>query len=215
MSNPVIRYTTDTHVGHRLVARSRGFVVSNGETEYHRGQWVPKADTKAHDDFLADYWDSTVKENDVTIVGGDISINGNQYALDWHAARPGIKVLVAGNHDKVHPRNRDAHKHFAAWSKVFTGGIFTFMRGRLAGKEFLISHYPYLGTGQEGHELLEARDPQYRLPDMGVPLLHGHTHGKERDHISDKGTPQLHIGLDAWDMKFVDQETVMSWLSEQ
>ena len=35
---------------------------------------------------------------------------------------------------------------------------------------------------------------------MGVPLLHGHTHGKEQVTFTSKGTMQIHVGLDAWDL---------------
>lgn len=208
--NPRILITTDTHIGHRLVARERGFVDVT-QTEEHRGETVYKADTQAHDDFLADVWDNTVRPQDFIIVAGDVSINGSDYALDWHAQRPGTKILVSGNHDPVHPFHRDAHKHFEKWSKVFTGGIFPFMRRKLGNSYFLISHFPYAGTGAEGHGV-EDRFTQFRLIDEGLPLLHGHTHGQEKHHLSDAGTPQLHVGLDAWNMQFVSMDTVQGWL---
>ncbi len=162
---PRVFYTSDTHVGHRLVARTRGFMDVT-QYEEHRGEMVYKADTDAHDNYLADYWDNTVRKDDIIVVAGDISINGSEYALDWHADRPGHKILVFGNHDKPHPHNRDAHKHFERWGQVFDLGMFSFIRRKLEGKYLLVSHYPYLGTGEEGRRGLEARDPQYRLPDM-------------------------------------------------
>lgn len=207
-----IFYTSDTHVGHKLVAKERGFFTSHPQTGEF-GLEVDVPNTEAHDGALADMWDSTVRKDDIVFVLGDISINGGQYALDWHADRPGTKVLISGNHDKVHPFHRDSYKHFQKWSEVFTGGIFPFFRRKLVGKYFLMSHFPYTGTGSEGHGD-EERMTQFRLPDMGVPLLHGHTHLPVRSHVSDQGTRQLHVGLDAWGMKLVPQEAVMEWLAE-
>ena len=43
-------------------------------------------------------------------------------------------------------------------------------------------------------------DPQtqWRLRDAGNPVLHGHTHSTEKVSFSACGTPQLHVGWDAW-----------------
>lgn len=209
MKNPEFWYTSDTHIGHELVARERGFIVP-GEFKEHRGEMKPKGDVQAHADFLADMWDSTVRPQDTIFVQGDISINGSYEALEWHRQRTGRKILIMGNHDPVWPFHRDAYKNFALWSEVFDA-MFPFLRRKLGGKYFLMSHFPYAGTGAEGHGV-EDRALQYRLPDMGMPLLHGHTHGQERYHISDEGSHQLHIGLDAWDMQLVSQDTIQGWL---
>jgi calcineurin-like phosphoesterase family protein len=160
---------------------------------------------------VADVWDSTVHPKDTVIVMGDISINGSDEALEWHRQRTGTKILIMGNHDPVWPFYRDAQKKFQQWGEVFTA-MFPFWRRKLGGKYFLLSHFSYMGTGAEGHGV-EDRFPQFRLPDMGVPLVHGHTHdANQRAHISDLGTPQLHVGLDAWNMQLVSQDAVQGWL---
>lgn len=210
--NPQVFYLTDAHIGHRLVARERGFV-DKSHTEVFRGTEVYAADTAAHDNYLANVWDSTVRPQDIVFELGDASINGSDYALDWHAERPGTKILISGNHDPIHPFHRDAMKHYERWSSVFTGGIFPFLRRKLEGHYFLMSHFPYAGTGAEGHGV-EDRYLQFRLPDMGMPLLHGHTHGTEKYHVSDNGSHQLHVGLDAWDLNLVHQETIQAWLKD-
>lgn len=217
MSNPNIFFTADPHVGgHRLVSRIRGFV-DESRTEEHRMEIVFAADTSAHDAKVAENWDSQVKPQDTVFVLGDISINGNQAALDWMKARPGTKILVSGNHDPVHPGFfRNAYKKVAAWREVFVD-IQPYYRISLLGQVVLLSHLPYSGTGAEGKrdngQEVEERGPQWRLPDLGAPLIHGHTHGPERAHLSDNGTQELHVGLDAWDLKLVPQSTVLDWLS--
>lgn len=209
--NPQYFHTSDTHIGHELVARERGFIVP-GEFKEHRGEMKPLGDVKAHAEALADMWDSTVREQDTVFVQGDISINGSDAALEWHRERTGHKILITGNHDPVWPFHRDFYKKFQQWSEVFDA-IVPFMRRKLGGKYFMMSHFPYTGTGMEGHRD-EGFDEflQFRLPDLGLPLLHGHTHGPEKSHISDKGSLELHVGLDAWDMQLVTQDTVQGWL---
>lgn len=195
-----IYYTSDLHIGHRLVSKIRGFFDSeSGEPN-----------VRSHDFFLAQKWDSLVNPEDKVYVLGDISINGGQYALDWIEQRPGEKVLISGNHDPVHPYHRKAEKLFPHWSLYFSS-IQPFLVKRLAGRHVLLSHFPYSGTGAEGHGH-EERSTQYRMPDLGLPLLHGHTHGPERHHVSDQGSIQLHVGLDAWGLDLVPQEAVLDWL---
>lgn len=211
---PQYFYTSDTHIGHRLVARDRGFVFPDREPEFDQrtGLYLPVPDTGAHDRSLALHWDTTVRPQDFVFVLGDISISGSDYALEWHMNRPGTKILITGNHDPVWGFNRDAYKDFAKWAMVFEGGIFPFLRRKLGGHYFLMSHFPYSGTGSEGHGA-EERHNQYRLPDMGTKLIHGHTHDKDqRAHISDSGTHQLHVGLDSWDQKILHQDTIQGWL---
>lgn len=191
MSN--VLYTSDIHIGHKKVSEIRGF-----------------STTEEHDAWLADLWDSTVCMRDTVYILGDISINGGQHALDWIAERPGAKILVAGNHDPVHPGMRTAVGKLAHWNQYFHA-IVPFSRRRLEGMNFLLSHFPYLGTGAERPGEDEVRFEQYRLPDLGLPLLHGHTHIEERFHVSDAGTPQMHVGIDAW-KSLVPEKTVLDWL---
>lgn len=208
MSNPRIFYTTDIHIGHSFVARTRGFFKEARKPV----PWAPEPDISAHDAWLADLWDSTIKENDVVYVVGDISINGGQHALDWVGARPGHKVLISGNHDPVHPADyRSFRRVFRRWLDYFDI-ITPYSVQKLVNTKFIVSHFPYSGTGSEGHGV-EERYTQYRMPDLGMPLVHGHTHGPEVRHTSDKGTPQLHVGIDAW-RRLVPQEEIIAWLED-
>lgn len=83
MSN--VWFCADLHVSHRMVAQLRGF-----------------DDPGAHDAALAENWDARVRPDDQVWVLGDISVGGKaneMRALEWIAQRPGVKHLVAGNHD--------------------------------------------------------------------------------------------------------------------
>lgn len=196
-----IFYTSDLHIGHRLVAGIRGH-----RDEFHiDGIDTWTANTAKHDAWLADVWDAQVKPDDTVYVLGDMSINGGQHALDWIAARPGTKHLIAGNHDPVHPSHRTATKNLPHWLEYFETAQ-PFLRRKLVGKDVLLSHFPYASWG-DGPGRPGSRYDQYRLPDLGTALLHGHTHGPERDHDN-----MFHVGIDAWG-KLVSQETIIDWLS--
>lgn len=210
MSAKNIFYTSDVHIGHRKVAGIRGFW--DEDNVIATGFGMPEAlpDTHAHDEMLAENWDAVVRPGDTVYVLGDISINGD-HALEWMDARPGHKVLIAGNHDPVNPMFRTAEAKFPRWMQTFDM-IVPFMRKRLGGQNVLLSHFPYAsyGEGPERGGAEESRHNQYRLPEMDLPLLHGHTHGKERGHEN-----MFHVGVDAWDMQLVPQDTILTWLTTE
>jgi calcineurin-like phosphoesterase family protein len=182
-------FTADLHIGHKFIAGERGF-----------------PDPSAHDDVLATHWDVTVASADTVWVLGDISGGGRgsqQRALDWLAARPGVKHLIAGNHDGVHPMNPDAHKMMPAYLDVFAS-VQQAARRRLAGRDLLMSHFPYLESrsGDDTH----SRFDQWRLPDLGSWLVHGHLHTSRQ-----LGAHSVHVGLDAWGLApvSIDQVAVL------
>lgn len=198
-----IFYTSDLHIGHRLVAGLRGFWNEDNVIDTPNG---PEAqpDVAAHDEWLADIWDSTLKSDDQVYILGDISINGSQHALDWVGARRGTFHLISGNHDPVGPWDRRSPKLMRHWLQTFET-IQPYLRKKLNGHNFLLSHFPYFP-----YDRGEARYEQYRLPNLGLPLLHGHTHSREQFEFPN----HLHVGVDAWEGRLVPQEFVQEWLSE-
>lgn len=197
-------FTSDLHFGHKFVSGLRGF-------------WSPPStlqvpDAEAHDKAIIDNWTAMVKPDDMVWVLGDICVSASGWvkALEILGSLPGRKILVSGNHDPTANHHRDARKYQRAALKVFDavqeyGRIKMAPRDSWYGGYVLVSHYPYSGVGSDHGE---ERYSQYRLPDLGMPLIHGHTHGTEKLHFSDKGTPEIHVGLDAWDMKLVAKHTI-------
>ena len=185
-------FTSDLHIGHLLVALDRaeraGVLLS----------WKMSQDVAVawNDGLLAHNWDAVVQPGDQVWVLGDISAGSSaaqRNALEWIAARPGEKHLVAGNHDRVHPMYRDAHKWQPLYLEVFQS-VQPFARRRIGGHTALLSHLPY-----RGDHTTEERYNQYRLRDEGEWLLHGHTHSRASflPHVHQR---QLHVGVDAWHM---------------
>lgn len=159
-----------------------------------------------HDEVLAANWDGVVGKNDVVWVLGDLCLSGTAVtnnALDWVKSRPGRKHLISGNHDNCFPgTNRDFAKWMPRYLEVFET-VQPFARKKIAGKNVLMSHFPYSGD----HTVTE-RFTQWRLPDMGEWLLHGHTHTAEK--IRGK---MIHVGVDAHNFTPVSMEKIFRMVS--
>ena len=179
---PTVFFTSDPHWGHAKAAQHRGF-----------------STPEAHDLALIDAWNATVGPEDIVWILGDLAASGPTHALAVLATLPGTKHLISGNHDKTHPMHRDAHRHLRAYLEVFAS-VQSAARRKINGRDVLLSHFPY--TRDRG----EMRHAQWRLRDEGAWLLHGHTHGRER--VTDFGTSEIHVGVDAWDLAPVSLETV-------
>ncbi len=172
-----IFYTSDLHLGHRKVASLRGYGEDTRAVEPHDAT------------ILAALFG--MEPDDVVYVLGDLTAGGTRAtrdALDVLTTIPGRKRLIFGNHDPGHPMNRDAHRWASAYAEVFEWAG-PFARRKVAGQEFLLSHFPY------ARDRGEARFLQYRLRDEGSWLLHGHTHGEERLTPESR---EVHVGWDAW-----------------
>lgn len=173
--------TADLHLGHQFVSKLRGF-----------------ADVAEHDSAIINNWEKVIRKDDQTWVLGDVALTRHDEALAIIAGLPGVKHLVAGNHDPCHPMHRESHKHQRKYLEVFDS-VQVFARRKILGKTLLLSHFPY--SSDRG---FEARYPQYRLPDFGEWLVHGHTHLPEVW----TGPREIHVGVDAWGLKPVSLDTV-------
>lgn len=183
-----VYFTADLHLGHAMVAGLRGFTTS-----------------EAHDATVASNWLKTVRKEDTVWVLGDVALGGLTRALDLVASLPGRKHLITGNHDKCHPMHRDSYRWQPEYLRAAFDSVQAFALRKIDGQKVLLSHFPYTADHTE-----DVRYTEWRLPDTGLPLLHGHTHSRER------GTPhEVHVGLDAWDLHPVSLEVISSVLQER
>lgn len=180
---------SDMHLFHQRVAESRGF-----------------SSPEEHDAILLDNYCKVVKPDDIVINGGDLTVGGKQKvlnALEVCRKLPGKKISIPGNHDPWSPIHRDAQKWFAPAMETFCY-IAHFMRKRLDGTNVLFSHYPY------AYDHFEVpRYMQYRLPNLGEFLVHGHGHDSTK--MVDK---QINVCPEAWDMKPVSQEEILELIRD-
>jgi calcineurin-like phosphoesterase family protein len=186
-------YTSDLHIGHKLISDKRGF-----------------AAVEDHDRELARRWDSMVAPADTVWILGDISgggRTGQRRALDWLLTRPGTKHLIAGNHDSVHPMHQSAYKELPLFLTVFSSVQQSAQR-RIAGQTVLLSHFPYLES--IAADDVFARFDQWRLPSRGDWLLHGHLHSSKK--VDGRS---IHVGVDAWSLAPVSINAVAQIISRE
>jgi calcineurin-like phosphoesterase family protein len=176
-------FTADTHFLHNTVAGLRGF-----------------DSREAHDEELIARWNSVVSPTDTVWHLGDVGLGNEARVLELAGRLNGYKHLVAGNHDVCWPGHTTGRKHQRRWLRVFMS-VQAFAKVRLDGRTVLLSHFPYAGGGDHTDE---ERYPQFRLPDQGLWLLHGHVHSTERVH----GGRMLHVGMDAWGDRPVSDDRV-------
>jgi calcineurin-like phosphoesterase family protein len=188
-----VYFTSDPHWGHKFVAQLRGF----------------DGDTSAHDAALLENFQRIVKRGDQVWWLGDLAMGNPEYALAMTAAIDGEHHLITGNHDFCFPGHRESHKWQKKYLEVFKS-VQPYARRRVpvapeGYHEVLLSHFPYIGGDPaEADHSMEPRYTQYRLPDEGRWLLHGHTHhADQRLHGH-----QIHVGLDAHNMRPVSLEYV-------
>lgn len=183
-----IWFCSDLHIGHSLVAGLRGYETAD-----------------EHDAALAANWDRIVRPTDqVWVLGDVVGRRGHErYGLDWIAQRHGTKHLVAGNHDACHPMHSKAHKELRRWLEVFETVQQTATM-RIAGQRVILSHFPYRDDPDGDHTPV-IRHAEWRMPDTGQWLLHGHTHSD----IQVRGR-QVHVGVDAHDLRPIP----LTWIAE-
>ena len=170
--------TSDLHLGHEKMAGIRKF-----------GSVVE------HDMIVIHNWNQEIRQTDTVYVLGDVLMGDRERGLKLLKTLHGKKHLILGNHDRPAPNNRNGHNHIDSmgdsWESITTSATYN-----CDGVKWLMSHYPYDGDHTE-----EQRFDQWRLRDLGAPLLHGHTHSSEKLSFSDRGTVQVHVGLDAWRLR--------------
>src|SRR5699024_12535886 len=121
-------FTPDTSLGHPLVARDRGL------------------DSVAdHDEAYLDAWASTVGKRYAVYALGDVVIRNLDTSLERLSRLPGIKHLIAGNHDGIHPNNVNAHRLFRHYSVAFDS-IASARTDTIAVQRVLISAPPCGGV---------------------------------------------------------------------
>lgn len=183
-----IWFIGDLHFGHEKVSGLRGF-----------------RNTASHDAAIISRWERQVSDGDVVYVLGDISggsRSGEFGALEILGNLPGRKRLVAGNHDSISSIHRTLSPHTELFRDVFER-IGDFARIKTEQRQVLLSHYPYDEDHTEG-----SRYIGFRLPNLGLPLIHAHTHSTEQTAA---GNNQLCVSWDAWS-RLANMGDVNAWL---
>lgn len=183
-------FTADLHLGHPTVARMRGF---GTPTE--------------HDDHALGNLEAALSPGDRLFILGDLSKGSGDpedralERLEELRQSTGAGLhLIAGNHDSASPHRSKWFQAAAAMSPTFAS-VSSAGTLKVAGTRAMLSHYPYNGDHSE-----VDRHTQLRLRDEGAPVIHGHTHAPSALSHSAKGTPQVCVSLDAWDLRPASKE---------
>lgn len=169
MSN--IWFTADHHFGHRNI-------IDHCERPY--------SSVEEMDENMIQRWNEVVGRTDTVYHLGDVGMGSDTHTLECVSRLNGRKILVWGNHDSVHPRHSKAMARQQTWAKYFAAQTMMAQVKLAGGRKILLSHYPYTEDHTE-----EARDMQWRPPNTGMFLLHGHVHNL---WLMKEG--QLNVGVD-------------------
>lgn len=179
-------FTSDLHLSHRLMARLRGF----GE------------DIESHDAHVIRVFNSHVAQTDDVWILGDLTLKRLSQIRHLIEELNGNLRLVLGNHDTSHPEMRGWENEHRLAVELFDF-VGTSAALRAEGTHIMLSHFPYSGDHTE-----EDRFGQWRLPDNGRFLLHGHTHSPDRGQFPHS----LHVGWDAWQRPVTEAEVMREFL---
>lgn len=162
-------FHADWHFNHAFVAETRGY-----------------ASAEEHDEALVARINSVVTKRDHLYVLGDLFMGSVTRGLEQIKRVDGVKHLVLGNHDPGHPIHRKSIPHTRRFLEVFESVSLHEQVKLPGGRKVLLSHFPYAGDHSE-----RDRYTQWRLPDEGEWLIHGHVH--EQWFVKDR---QVNVGVD-------------------
>ena len=195
-------FTSDTHFGHAriidLCNRPFGSVTEMNEMLVHN-------------------WNALVRPDDTVYHLGDVALGPIEDSLKYISRLNGNIKLVVGNHDRMFPPmakgKQDKIDHWkqrylaAGFDEILADEDAHFIKGDYG---FELSHFPYSGDSHG-----EERYREFRKVDSGHPLIHGHTHEDKKFSWSRARTPQIHVGVDAWDFAPVSLQAVIDVLDKE
>jgi calcineurin-like phosphoesterase family protein len=154
---------------------------------------------------LVELWNATVAPSDYVFVLGDAAMGKLDDSLPILGQMQGHKVLVPGNHDRLHPMHK-AKKGFNQWeSRYLNEAGFEKIwpveqRTDIGAKRGRVTfcHFPFEGDSHD-----EDRFNEWRPEDKGGWLIHGHVHSAWRQ----RGR-QVNVGIDAHGGKLLPVEEV-------
>lgn len=195
----VILVTSDLHFGHINILTyepSRREYLGMGPND-----GVPEMN-----EALVELWNRQVGEEDVVYLLGDVAMGKLPENLEYVRRLNGIKFLVPGNHDRVHPLHFKNEDKAAMWAKAYKDvGLIDIGIGphemTFGGVHCIVSHFPATGDHST-----DERYPQWRPPATDLPLVHGHIHSMWRTNGN-----QFNVGIDAWNGKFMVPQDIAAY----
>lgn len=181
-------FTSDWHIGHKNILRFCD---------------RPFKDLEAMQETLVRNFNEVVADDDETFFLGDVVMGGWRQNLPVVSTLNGRKTLVVGNHDK--PFTVKDPTRLSEVIAIYREHFDKVVTDNVMFEGWVLSHFPYSE---------DRLDRKFTVPeDRGVPIVHGHTHDKDVFSLSPDGTPQVHVGVDAWGFAPVSQQQVEALLA--
>jgi calcineurin-like phosphoesterase family protein len=186
----MIWFSSDQHLWHANILKY------NPNRAYHSVEEMNEA--------IIYNWNERVAPTDTIYCLGDFSFAGRSVEL-YSARLNGIKKLVPGNHDPVHPYNKHAKKAVKAgqpdqWKLFYEKHGWEVLP---LTSQFDIPGVAVVNLNHMPYDNQDSRYVDYMPKDDGRWLLHGHTHSLERQ----RGR-MIHVGVDAWDCRPVSVDEI-------
>lgn len=202
IGEPKIWMTSDLHFGHVNIlkytpqrAEYLGIPAPVGETPN-------KDEVTEMNEAIVRLWNRQVSPVDIVWVLGDVAMGRVDETIEYVRRLNGQKMLVMGNHDRPHPIMHKSDEKTAYWRARYEEVGFEIVDNEVVthvdGVPAMLCHFPYEGDHSE-----EERYGNYRPPDAGLPLVHGHVH----DLWQTNGR-QYNVGIDAWNGEFQTPEAI-------
>lgn len=141
----MIYFTSDLHFGHKNVIRFDN---------------RPFTSVEEMDQTLIERWNKKVTNDDVVYVLGDISWHNDQKTCEIFSQLHGKKILIRGNHDRVHGKVKDCFEEICFYKEIV-----------LPDKTHIVlCHYPIVFFNRHHY---------------GAYMLYGHVHNSHEWNMTE------------------------------
>lgn len=192
-------FISDTHIGHENIVHNLG----PGRPFYNLAHMHQT---------IRNNWYQAVSPEDTIYHLGDAAMGDFSQNIGFFEPLPGNKLFVPGNHDKIFGENtktrieRFIPDYENVGFTILPGTSFITVPVSWGEQQVLISHFPY------SEDYIVGRRDKFvksRPVDEGFPLIHGHTHSRER---FSNNPLEFHVGVDANNFNPVNLDEVIVWL---
>jgi calcineurin-like phosphoesterase family protein len=142
-------------------------------------------------------WNGVVATEDTVYYLGDFAMQPFLVA-EILPQLSGRKILIAGNHDRCHPKIGSPEKWLHAYIDAGFSSVHVDLRMEIAGESVLLHHFPYRAE-------IEPKQKYYgqRPVDAGGWLIHGHVHNRWK--FSGR---QINVSVENWNFEPASLETI-------
>lgn len=189
-----IFFTSDTHYYHNNVIRYCD---------------RPYTSVEEMNEDMVKKWNEIVSPDDVVYHLGDFSLAIRPVEL-FTPRLNGVKYLVPGNHDWIHPTHKKGRRNMEKWvQKYMECGWYILPN---VGMQLTLNYE--IGAVNLCHMPYgDRRFPLHTSEDNGNILLCGHVHEKWKTRRSDRGTLMINVGVDVWGMRPVRLDEIVNLIN--